>query len=252
MLKSLFHHLKIFLKGSIEYEKEWEQRQTSTTPSGDWNETDPDWIKGYWESIAHPHREYLVNVIAALNPKSVLEIGCNCGPNLRLLAKKLPDCRLVGIDINHESVEKGNIWLNSEGISNVQLIVGRADNLNHFEDNSFDVVFSDAVLIYIGPDKIDHVIQEMIRKAKKNIILLEWQNTDSPFIAKLLKKEKFLFSRGLWIRDYFHLFNKFISKNRIQITRLPLHLWNDKFWQRYGSLIQIDIQPESAGAESLL
>ena len=78
------------------------------------------------------------------SPSSVLEIGSNCGPNLYILARRFPDAELKGIDINSDAVQKGNEWFSDEHISNVKLMVGKADDLQQFQDKSFDVVFTDA------------------------------------------------------------------------------------------------------------
>lgn len=50
-----------------------------------------NWAKGYCESADHPHRQLLLErILAYAHLESVLEIGCNTGPNLYLLAQKLP------------------------------------------------------------------------------------------------------------------------------------------------------------------
>lgn len=60
-----------------------------------------------------------------------------------------------------------------EGISNVKLLEGKADTLGEFQDKSFDIVFTNALLIYIGPDEIREVVKEMIRITRKALILME-------------------------------------------------------------------------------
>ena len=48
----------------------------------------------------------------------------------------------------------GNEQLAQEGIPSVRLMVGKADELDQFQNSSFDIVFTNALLIYAGPDKI--------------------------------------------------------------------------------------------------
>lgn len=251
MFKSLLHHLKIALFGTKEYEKEWQDRDESAHDSGDWGEKDNDWVKGYWNSVDHPHREYLVQAIVDLNPSSVLEVGCNCAPNLRMLAKRLPRSRLIGIDISRESIEKGNEWLKSEGITNVHLEVGKADDLSRYPDSSFDIVFTDAVLIYIGPDKIEDVLQGFVRVARKNIVLCEWDEPNAPK-GSLFGLWNYVFRRGLWVWNYQILMQQITRVKNIRSEKIPSGFWQDFYWQRYGSLIRIEVQPEIAGTESLL
>ncbi len=221
------------------------------------------WIEDYWRSRDHPHRSFLVERISKFSPNSVLEIGCACGPNLYCIAKKFPDAEVRGIDINPMAVQKGNEWFKEEGLSNVKLEVGKAQELRQFGDKSFDVVFTDAVLIYISPDEIKHVAKEMLHIGRA-IVLNEWHSFDK-WLAFLLNtycylKLKYPLSRqqfrslncslkpksaslgffvGHWVRDYRALFEEFVPKERIYITKLPKELWNDKGWQRWGAIIEV-------------
>ncbi len=177
-----YRYLKYLMLGTKVIEKEWGKGGN-------------DWIEGYRDSLNHPHRSFLVETISKFNPSSILEIGSNCGPNLYLLAKKFPDAEITGIDINPMAVQKGNEWFTQERISNVKLLEGKADELRQFQDKSFDVVFTDAVLIYVGPDKIKKVIEGMLRVTRKSLILLEWHCFNS-------KSKPLGVYVGHWMRDY--------------------------------------------------
>jgi len=235
--------------------------------------TDKDWFnerfydsKGWescWRSRDDPHRSFLVERISKFSPNSVLEIGCACGPNLYGIAKKFPDAKVRGIDINPVAVQKGNEWFKGEGIFNVKLEVGRAQELEQFGDKSFDVVFTDAVLFYISPDEIKHVVKEMLRIGRV-IVLNEW-HCFNKWLASLLNKYHYLKLRcilsrrrfrtlnlsfktksaalglfvGHWVRGYRTLFGQFVPREKIYITKLPKELWNDKRWQRWGAIIEV-------------
>ena len=114
---------------------------------------------------------------------------------------------MMGIDINSMTVQKGNEWLAQEGISNVKLLEGKAGELGCFKDKSFDIVFTDAVLIYIGPDKIKDVMGEMIRLTRKALILMEWHSFEPE--RKDLKGLG-VYHSGYWIRDYAALLKQFV------------------------------------------
>ncbi|MEM2914596.1 MAG: class I SAM-dependent methyltransferase [Candidatus Bathyarchaeia archaeon] len=201
----------------------------------DWGKEGDDWVKGYWESRTHSHRNFLVDRILNFSPLSVLEVGCNCGPNLYLLAKKLTHAEIKGVDINPMAVQKGNEWLRQESITNVELLVGKADDLRRFRDKSFDVVFTDAVLIYVGPDKIRKVIREMLRVTRKALIFLEWHTFDK-------KRGSLGFYSGHWIRNYKELLKEFVPENKIKIVKLPEELWPDLNWQRWGYIIEVAME----------
>jgi ubiquinone/menaquinone biosynthesis C-methylase UbiE len=211
-------------------EKYWATRHLRK--GDDWGNQDGDWARGYWDSRNHTHRSFLIERISELSPSSILEIGCNCGPNLYILAKKFPDAEIRGIDINSMAVQKGNEWFTQEGISNVKLLVGKADDLRQFQDKSFDVVFTDAVLIYIGPDKIKKVVEEMLRVARKALILLEWHCFNS-------KSDSLGVYVGHWMRDYVALLKEFVPENKIRVIKMPEDIWPDQNWQKWGGVIEV-------------
>lgn len=212
-----------------------------------------EWIEGYWNSRDHPHRSFLVEKICKYYPiHSALEIGCASGPNLFHIAKRFPDAEIRGIDINPMAVQKGNEWFRQEDISNVKLEVGKAQDLSRFADKSFDVVFTDAVLIYVSPKEIKQVAKEMLRIGRVSV-LCEWHIFNmwlalllNGYYCLRLKTEAFKFKSdslgffaGHWARDYRALFRKFVPKEKIRITKLPRQLWNDKDWQRWGAIIEV-------------
>lgn len=193
-----------------------------------------EWVvKDYWEGRDHPHRQLLMERIAKFAPlSSVLEVGCNCGPNLYLLAKKFPGIKIKGIDINPEAIKIGNELFAQEGIENVELVVGKADDINKFPDKSFDIVLTDAILIYIAPDKIEKVIKEMIRVSKKGIILLEHQDKESDGLGD--------YNLGSWKRNYEKLLKQFSPESQIRLIKIPDKLWPDKNWRKFGYIIEAE------------
>jgi SAM-dependent methyltransferase len=229
-----FVHLMELLFGTKAREKEWARRHLHE--GNDWGDEGGDWVKGYWDSRNHSHRSYLVERISRFSPSSILEIGCNCGPNLYLLAKKFPDAEIRGIDINPMAIQKGNEWLAREGIPNVKLSVGKADDLREFQDKAFDVVFTDAVLIYIGPDKIRTVIQEMLNTVRRALILVEQhyfesRGEDADGLG--------VYRSGRWIRDYVGLLKEFVPEEHISISRITRDIWPDEKWKETGAIIEV-------------
>jgi len=133
------------------------------------------------------------------------------------------------------AVQKGNKWFAEEGISNVKLLVGKADDLHQFQDKSFDIVFTDALLIYIAPDKIEKVIQEMLRITYRVLILVEWhyknQNKDPQGLG--------IYHFGYWKRNYVNLLKQVVSIEQIHLTKIPKELWPQKNWQDLGYIIEV-------------
>lgn len=225
------------------------------------------WIENYWKSRDHPHRFFLVERICQHSLiRRVLEIGCGPGANLYNLAKKLPNAEILGIDVNPVAVKRGNELLKTEGIRNVQLEVGKAQELKEFANKSFDVVFTDAVLIYISPDEINRVVEEMLRVGIV-LVLNEWhcfnkglawlsnmyywtrakskaclgaqsqsKNLHCPLRKKAAAQGFFV---GHWVRDYRALLGEFVPKGNLRITKLPKDLWDDRNWQRWGAIVEV-------------
>ena len=232
-----FRRVKEYLLGTKEREREWAIKHLRG--GDDWGESSrDDWVKSYWNSQDHPHRPFLMERISKFSPNSILEIGCNCGPNLRLLARKFPDAEIIGVDINPLAVQKGNEWLAQEGIPNVKLLEGKADELGRFQDRSFDIVFTDAVLIYIGPDEIKDVMKEMVRITRRVLILVERHSFEPE------KKDPYglgAYHYGCWKRDYVALLKQFVREEQIRITKITADIWPDKNWSSVGAVIEVVI-----------
>ena len=238
-------HLKELLLGTRVREREWAIRHTRK--GNDWDSDsrrgEPDeWVMGYWDSREHSHRSLLMERLCSYTPvTSILEVGCNCGPNLYQIAKKFPDIEIEGIDINPRAVEKGNELLASQGVSNIKLSVGRADELERYQDKSFDIVFTDAVLIYIGPDKIKKVIEEMLRITRRALILVEWHS----FAPRGKDPEGLgLHSLGYWKRDYAALLRQFVPEEQVDVTKIPEQVWPVEGWKEFGAIIEVMVQQE--------
>jgi len=225
------------LLGTRLKERYWAKRHLRK--GDDWGYGNSDWVRGYWDSRNHPHRSFLVEKISKFLPSSILEIGCNCGPNLYLLAEKFPRAEIVGVDINPIAVQKGNEWLVREGISNVRLLVGKADELSNFEDKSIDILFTDAVLMYIGPDKIMKVIKEMARIARRALVLVEWHYLESGCRDS---RGLGVYHCGAWKRDYVMLLRQFAREERIVMTKITQDTWPDRNWSEVGAIIEVILE----------
>jgi len=241
-------YLQERLLGTRLTEREWATRHLRN--GNDWNEAkhlsdNDEWIKGYWDSRDHSHRQFLLEHITKFSPvSSILEIGCNCGPNLYLLAREFPDVEIVGIDINPAAVQKGNEWFAQEGIKNVKLLVGKADELGQFKDRSFDIVFTDAVLIYVGPDKIKKVMTGVLRITRKALVFLEWHS----FGCAADPRGVYV---GHWMRDYTALLKEFVPQENIHVIKMPDELWPDKYWQKYGGVVEVDLENRGRKTEEV-
>ena len=188
-----------------------------------WYKKDVNDIEKYWTGKDNKSNEYLVEKIKQWEFDSILEIGSNCGNRLYNLSKLNTDARIVGIDINPIAISKGNEWLQKDNIGNVTLLLKRAEDLDDFSDNSFDIVFSWATLIYVRPKLIMNTLKNMLRIARNAVILIEMQGKDEKNDPGGLGV---YCESGNWKRDYVHLFRELHGEEKnIHCESVPENVW---------------------------
>lgn len=189
-----------------------------------------DWRQGYLDSDnkIHPHRELLLEKISQKHSiQSVLEIGCASGINLRIINKKINGILFEGIDINKKALNEGINILKRENITNIKLKYKSAKDLSSYKDKEFDLVFCDAVLMYIDSSNIKNVVNEMFRISKKMVIICD-QHTD--------KKS---FYNDKWVHNYNYLLKNISDINSITFNSIPDEIWSGD-WSQYGKIIVVE------------
>ena len=189
-----------------------------------------DWSLKSLNSVKDPHRLQISKTVASFKGvNTVLDIGCASGANTAQLRNFLPNARLTGIDINPSGIEHAKRHFASINDNNVDFLVKDLTKLTDFSGNSFDVVFTNAVLMFITPNDIDQVIKSFIRIAKRGIVLNEYhkQDLDGDF-----------FDGGRWVYDYISLFKKHCPSAKIEIKK---SVFSGGSWDKYGSLIKISL-----------
>jgi SAM-dependent methyltransferase len=107
----------------------------------------------------------LGELFALADPRSLLDVGCGEGVLVQRWARQLPDKRVVGIDLEEESIQA---CLVEHGAPNLEYIVMRAENLP-FADGEFDVACAIEVLEHV-PDP-EHTLSEMARCAERHLLV---------------------------------------------------------------------------------
>jgi len=191
---------------------------------------DKDWTETSLNSIELEHRKNLIKVITTLGDiNSIMEIGCASAPNLRLAREKLPNAKLAGIDINKKAIKTARNYFLQENDNKAEFFIKSADNLDDFQDNSFDVLFSQAVLVFVPPSNIRKAIHGMTRISKKYIVLNEYHLEGEP---------DGLFDGGRWIYDYSAIIKEHFPKAEIAMQASGL---KGGIWDNYGNLIIVKI-----------
>src|SRR5437763_119847 len=101
----------------------------------------------------------LAALFAAAAPRSVLDVGCGEGVLVQQWAQQLGDGRVVGIDLQEESIQAG--WAEHRA-PNLEYRVMEASNLP-FAADEFELASAIEVLEHV-PDP-EHTLAEMARCA---------------------------------------------------------------------------------------
>ena len=99
--------------------------------------------------------------------KSVLEVGCNLGANLRWIAPAAPG-PVAGIDVNETALATLR-----RDVPRAHPVVAAARALP-FREGAFDLVFTIGVLIHQPPDRLRDVMAEIVRCAGRWVLCGEY------------------------------------------------------------------------------
>lgn len=171
------------------------------------------------------HRKFLINLILKnKNIKKILELGCGDGVNLKMIAKKNQFIDLYGIDINKTVIKRAISVINKFNF-NIKLICGNMKNLEKYKNNEFDVVFTDAALMYADSRNIYKILNEIFRVSRSKVFICE-QHTDGAH-----------FYNDKWVHNYKEIINR-ISKNiLIRIYKIKDNRSGD--WEKFGKIIEV-------------
>lgn len=138
-------------------------------PKEFWDSWAPDFVKDSWQTKIHPQHEWLLSVIKKKDPKSILEVGCGFGRNIKFLIEKgVLSATITGVDISSEMINLAREYIKNK---KVKLY---ASNLTDFKPTTkFDLVFTHGALMHIPEDKIEDAINKLINLSKKHLVLIE-------------------------------------------------------------------------------
>ena len=110
------------------------------------------------------YRLQLFNSLDLKKIKSVLDYGCGYGMNMKVIKNINNEIILNGMDISKTKIRMLKIL--NDNIYKMSLNVHEIKNLPNFE-KKFDLVFTDAVLIYVNPNNIYKLLKNLINSSKK-------------------------------------------------------------------------------------
>lgn len=103
-----------------------------------------------------------------LSSARVLEVGSNVGVQLKILQTVNPKVELYGLEPMEYAIRKGRVYH-----GDIQFTQGNAFEIP-FNDNSFDVVMTNTVLIHIHPADLPRALSEIHRVTRRFIHFHEY------------------------------------------------------------------------------
>jgi len=133
-----------------------------------------------FEWIFNPGREAAIGHLGIVRGDQVLEVGIGTGLNLPLYP---PNCRIVGIDLSEEMLEKAQEKVVELELNNVTLKAMDATVMD-FGDDEFDSAVATYTISAV-PDPVG-VLREMRRVVKPggNIVILNHFRSQRPVVGR--------------------------------------------------------------------
>ena len=130
----------------------------------------PGWTENYWRTREDPSRVAVVEALTTLPPWTTLvEIGCNAGPQLHLIAKTFLGKQLYGIDVNPVALQAGRQNVSSATFTEASLW----EWLPLQTGRAWDVLISHYTLAYVAPEDLSAILAQCLRVAKCGLVLAE-------------------------------------------------------------------------------
>lgn len=139
-------------------------------PKAFWDNFAKTFMDDPWQRMIHSQHRWMFKKIKQENPKTVLEVGCGFGRNIKFLIEKgIQPERITGIDISSVMIRKAKSYI---GKCQVKLFVGDVCSLP-FKRRAFDVVLMHGVLMHVKPQDVEKAAGEVARVSRNALIGVE-------------------------------------------------------------------------------
>ncbi len=109
------------------------------------------------------HRELLLSSLRIFDGAEVLDFGTGGGYLSMALARRSKDCKVTGVDIVSEALEKNRQQAKEENVTNIEFVTYDGSALP-FKDNRFDAIMTRYVLHHVP--NLQHMFHEFMRVLK--------------------------------------------------------------------------------------
>jgi pseudaminic acid biosynthesis-associated methylase len=107
------------------------------------------------------------DILDRTSPRSILEVGCNSGANLKAIRQVNPMQSVWGCDINQAAIQQAA----DDGHSVIEASVF---DLGDVWWEKFDLTFTCGVLIHISPADIERAMRAIIASSKRYVLAVEY------------------------------------------------------------------------------
>lgn len=107
------------------------------------------------------------HILGATKAKTVLEVGCNAGWNLRAMRMIEPTLDVVGVDLNRDALAEAE----AAGLDVHQMHGGEVADV---WPQHFDLVFTAGVLIHVPTDALGAVMRSIVDASKRYVVAVEY------------------------------------------------------------------------------
>lgn len=174
-------------------------------------------------------------MLRGLVAPKILEVGVGFGQNLAILCSMMPENKIDAIDINESRIESTKAYLLENGINGVGLEVANVLDLPYI-DNSYDLVYASAMLLYLNNQDVENALREMIRVSKNRVALLE-QHLDS-VEEKVLDGE--VTGGKYFLRDFNLIFKKIDTIRKVTECKIYNPRWGIESWKTAARVFIIE------------
>jgi demethylmenaquinone methyltransferase/2-methoxy-6-polyprenyl-1,4-benzoquinol methylase len=101
------------------------------------------------------------------NPERVLDLACGTGISTIVIAKRFPNCQVVGVELREEYLEIAKRKVQEKNLPNIELVLCRAEDFK--SKRSFDCITSSYLAKYADLFSLTHSSKNML---KENGILI--------------------------------------------------------------------------------
>ena len=170
-------------------------------------------------------REKIVNEIPQKHYNNILEIGCGCGHMAEILAKKIPNAKVVGIDIVEDYINTAKNLFNDS--LNLEFLCQDYKDLN----SKFDmIVMFNAFTELLKVDNINEIIKYFDKIANENALIVIADEFDDDY------KKDFALTRSInELIGY-----KYLKLKKLSRTCKRYDLIKNKLYELEGQVLNIE------------